>query len=49
MKIIRDVGNSIHESTQLEYDCPSLHADNKMPILDLKVWVNEQNTIMHEF
>ena len=49
MQIITAIGNSIHESTQLEYDCASLHDDKKMPILDLKVWVNETNHIMHEF
>ena len=49
MKIVMAVGNSIHESTQLEYDCPSLHDDKKMPILDLKVWVSESNMITHEF
>ena len=49
MRIILAVGNDIHESTQLEYDCPSKYDDNKMPILDLKVWVNEENVIMHEF
>ena len=49
MRIILAVGNDIHESTQLEYDCPSKYDDNKMPILDLKVWVNEDNVIMHEF
>ena len=49
MRIILAVGNDIHESTQLEYDCPSRYDDNKMPILDLKVWVNEENVIMHEF
>ena len=37
MKIILAVGNDIHESTQLEYDCPSRYDDNKMPILELKV------------
>ena len=49
MKIVTAIGDSFHESTQLEYDCPSLHDDEKMPILDLKVWVNESNTITHEF
>lgn len=30
-------------------DLPSRYEDNKMPILDLKVWVNSNNMIMHEF
>ena len=49
LKIVTAVGKSIHESTQLEYDCPSLHDDGKMPILDLKVWVNESDIITREF
>ena len=49
LKIVTAVGNSIHESAQLEYDCPSLHDNGKMPILDLKVWVNESDIITHEF
>ena len=31
--------NDIHLSVQLEVDCPSKHDDNRMPILDLNVWV----------
>ena len=53
MLIYQSVGNSIHSSIQLEIDCPSNHDDDKMPILDLKVWIEElQNggsRIMHEF
>ena len=30
-------------------DLPSRYEDNKMPILDLKVWVNSNNMIMHKF
>ena len=42
MGIIQEVGNTIHPSIQLERDCPSLHEDKKLPILDIKVWVEKQ-------
>ena len=46
---IKEVGNGIHESIQLEADYPSKYEDNKVPILDLKVWVNEENKVVHEY
>ena len=42
------IGNTLDPSIQLEMDVPSLHQDNKLPILDLKVWV-EGNKIRHVF
>ena len=53
MEVVRDIGNSIHPSIQLEVDYPSNYEDGKMPLLDLKVWVQEGNDgssrIIHEF
>ena len=52
MLLFQQVGNSIHESIQLEIEVPSNHADNKMPILHLKVWIEKINgiyLILHEF
>ena len=40
--IVREVGNQIHPSIQLEMDCPSLHKDHKLPLLDIKVWIEKQ-------
>ena len=42
------VGNSLDLNIQLELDVPSLHDDGKLPILDLKVWI-EDNQIRHIF
>ena len=39
--IIREVGNEIHPSIQLEMDCPSLHDDQKLPLLDIKMWTEK--------
>ena len=47
--MIKYVGNRIHNSVQLEEDFPSNHKDKKLPILDVKVWVNKENKVMHEY
>ena len=44
MAFIKRVGNDIHPSIQLEVDYPSKHQDGKLPILDLKVWVESRET-----
>ena len=52
MEIIREIGNSIHLSIQLEVDYPCTQENGKMPILDLKVWVQEidgLHRIVHKF
>ena len=51
MKVIQNIGNDIHPSIQLEIDYPSRNTDCKMPVLDLKLWLEERagsSTIMHE-
>ena len=42
MVLIRQVGDDIHPSIKLEVDYPSKHPDKKLPILDLKVWVEQR-------
>ena len=52
MLLFQKVGNSIHKSIQVEIEVPSHHADKKMPILDLKVWIERRDEIylvLHEF
>ena len=52
MEVIRDVGNAIHWSIQLEIDYPSNYSDGKMPSLDLKLHIGEidgRKQIIHEF
>ena len=39
MILIQKIGNSFHPSIELEADYLSRHEDGKLPILDLKVWV----------
>ena len=48
MQILKDIGNSIYKCVQFTIDCPSLHPSGMVPILDLNVYV-EDNQIVHEF
>ena len=52
MRLMCEIGNSIHESIQLTTDYPSKNPDNKIPILNLKVWteLNEESrtTVIYE-
>ena len=54
-EVVKLIGDSIHSSVILETDFPSNHIDQKVPILDLKVWIDEVETsegcrkvILHE-
>ena len=48
-KRIKEMGDSIHESIQLEADYPYRYPDQKVPILDIKVWVDTEGKVMHEY
>ena len=47
-KLIKETGNKIHGSIQLEADHPANYEEMKVPILDIKVWV-ENNQVLHEY
>ena len=42
MTIMRKMGNSISPMIQLEEDTPSHHDDEKLPILNLSVWIERE-------
>ena len=44
--LVQSIGNSIHSPIELEVDYPSRHGDGKLPILDLKVWVEKKNRVV---
>ena len=51
MDLLKEIGNSIHRSIQLVTDFPSNNDDEKVPILNLKVWMEEKDRkriIMYE-
>ena len=41
MRVIQQVASHIHPSIKSTIDCPSRHADGKMPSLDVKMWIQE--------
>lgn len=43
--IVKELANQIYEFIQVEIDCPSLHNDNCMPILDLEVRMKNNNIV----
>ena len=49
MVLVREIANSVHPMLQFEEDFPSRYVDCKLPILDLKCWLNDDtNTIWYE-
>ena len=48
MGVLAAVANSIDRNIQFTWDVPSLNDDGKLPILDVKVWV-DQGAVRHTF
>ena len=53
MELLKMIANEIHPSIQLTIECPSNFTDKKMPMLDIKVWIEYDETgkpkIMYEY
>ena len=51
MRLLKELGDDIHSSIKLEYECPSMHTDKKLPVLDVKIWIEtgESNKLLHEY
>jgi hypothetical protein len=49
MEVMRDMSNSINPRIKLVEDFPSNHPDGKMPVLDLKVWMDENGRVAYKF
>ena len=47
-RILLDIANSVMECVVMEGDWPTKNDDKKMPILDMKVWVDESGTILYQ-
>ena len=41
MKIVKDIANSVDPMIKMTFDVPSKHDDEKVPMLDVKVWLKE--------
>ena len=42
MKVIKKVTNGVHDMIKFTVDAPSNHGDKKMPVLDVKVWMDDE-------
>ena len=49
MTIIQEIANNLDKNTKVTFDVPSLHGDRMVPILDLKVRMNEEGYVEHIF
>ena len=49
MKIIKDIANDVDSMIQMTIDVPSRHDDKKLPVLDLKVWLSDDEQIYYMF
>ena len=47
-KVLNQIANKLEPDIQMTFDVPSLHDDNMMPVLDLKVWV-KNNRVLYTF
>ena len=43
-KLLLDIANSVMKCIQMEADWPSKNPDRSMPILDMKVWTDEEGS-----
>ena len=51
MRLLQQVASYIHPSIRLTIDCPSRHADGKVPMLDVKMWIamiNQERKVLYE-
>ena len=47
--VISEIANKVHEMISFTFDTPERNEDQKLPILDLKVFLNDENYLVHEF
>ena len=48
MNISKKVAESIEPMIKFTCDFPSTHDDDKIPVLDVKVWLNSENETLFE-
>ena len=47
-RILLDIANDVQEGIIMEVDQPSQNADRKLPILDMKVWIDQDHFIVYQ-
>ena len=48
-ELTADIANTIHPSIQVKPDYPSNHQGGMMPLLDMKIWVDEDNIVKYKY
>ena len=48
-KVICNVASMLEGDISMTYDSPSQNSDGKMPVLDLKVWMDENFIVKFKF
>ena len=49
MKVFGEIANSVEPNIEVEVDYPSNHEDKMMPILDMKMGINNENEVKYMF
>ena len=49
MEVFKDIANTVDEDIEVEADFPSNHVDKFMPILDMKMAMDENNKVKYKF
>ena len=49
LAVLRDIANSIDPAIQVEIDFPSKKPDKMMPILDMKMTMDNNNMVKYKF
>ena len=47
MNVIKDIANSIEDMIVMTADFPSNHKVNRVPMLDVEVWINEEDNLIY--
>ena len=49
INLLKQIANTIFPSMQFTVDCPSMHQNKKMPVLDIQMSLSNNNKIVYEF
>ena len=49
MEIVKKIANDIEGMIKMTVDVPSNYEDEKLPVLDTKVWLNKRNQLLYSF
>ena len=47
-RVLTEIANGVMECIKMEADMPSKNQDGKLPILDMKVWTNEDGDVVFQ-